>query len=91
VGLHPVAAILSLLIGAKVFGIFGALIATPLVAAAWVVIASIYRSAKGETPDQMLGRKRTTWKLRRSTRDLGEESGGGDTPEEKDEISTEIV
>jgi predicted PurR-regulated permease PerM len=100
VGLHPVAAILSLLIGARVFGIFGALIATPLVAAAWVVVASIYRSAKGETADQMLGRKRTTWKLRRSPRDIDEEKGGGDVPEEKgegdvpeekDEIGTEIL
>lgn len=100
VGLHPVAAILSLLIGARVFGIFGALIATPLVAAAWVVVASIYRSAKGETADQMLGRKRTTWKLRRSPRDIDEEKDGGDVPEEKgegdvpeekDEIGTEIL
>ncbi|GHO87202.1 AI-2E family transporter [Dictyobacter formicarum] len=65
VGLHPVAAILSLLVGAKLFGVFGALLATPIVAAAWVVVASIYRSARGETADQILARKRAPWSLRR--------------------------
>ena len=65
VGLHPVAAILSLLVGAKLFGVFGALIATPLVAAAWVVITSIYHSARGVNADQMLARRRTPWRLRR--------------------------
>ena len=65
VGLHPVASILSLLVFAQLFGPFGALIATPLVAAMWVVIASIYRSARGETPDQMLAKKRAPWEMRR--------------------------
>jgi predicted PurR-regulated permease PerM len=59
VGLHPVAAIMALLVGAKLFGVFGALIATPLVAAAWVVVASIYHSARGETADVILTHKRT--------------------------------
>ncbi|HEU5229259.1 MAG TPA: AI-2E family transporter [Ktedonobacteraceae bacterium] len=67
VGLHPVAAILALLVGAKLFGVLGALLATPVVAATWVVIASIYRSARGETADQMLARKRPTWTLPRPT------------------------
>lgn len=67
VGLHPVAAIMALLVGARLFGVLGALLATPIVAAAWVVIASIYRSARGETADQMLARRRTTWTLPRST------------------------
>ncbi len=67
VGLHPVASILSLLVFAQLFGPFGALIATPIVAAVWVVIASIYRSARGETPDQMLARKRAPWEMRRPT------------------------
>ncbi|GAC1357142.1 MAG: hypothetical protein NVS2B12_15680 [Ktedonobacteraceae bacterium] len=66
VGLHPVAAILSLLIGAKLFGVFGALIATPIVAAIWVVITSLYRSARGETADQMLAHRQPPWKLRRA-------------------------
>lgn len=92
VGLHPVAAILSLLVGARVFGLFGALIATPLVAAAWVVIASIYRSAKGETPDQILARtKRVSWTLRRPVREPspdGDEEGRS-APDTNDEVPTE--
>ncbi len=65
VGLHPVAAIMALLVGAKLFGVFGALIATPLVAAAWVVVASIYRSARGETADEILAHKRAPWTFHR--------------------------
>ncbi len=67
VGLHPVASILALLVFAQLFGPFGALIATPLVGAMWVVIASIYRSARGETADQMLAKKRAPWEIRRPT------------------------
>ena len=58
VGLHPIAAILCLIIGVQLFGAFGALLATPIVAAAWVVIVSLYNSAKGKTADQMLEHKR---------------------------------
>jgi len=74
VGLHPVASIMALLVFARLFGgafgafggAVGALIATPLVAAIWVVIASLYRSAHGVTADQMLPPKRhPSWKLRR--------------------------
>jgi predicted PurR-regulated permease PerM len=65
VGLHPVAAIMALLVGAKLFGIFGALIATPLVAAGWVVLASIYRSARGESADEILAHKRAPWTFQR--------------------------
>jgi len=54
VGLHPVASILALIIGAQLFGPFGALLATPIVAAAWVVIASLYRSIRGESADEIL-------------------------------------
>jgi predicted PurR-regulated permease PerM len=71
VGLHPVAAIMALLVGAKLFGVFGALIATPLVAAAWVVVASIYRSVRGETADQILANKRAPWAFRRPSGTLG--------------------
>ena len=67
VGLHPVVSIMSLLVFATLFGPFGALIATPIVAAIWVVIASIYRSARGETPEQMMARKRAPWKIPRPT------------------------
>jgi len=47
------------------FGAFGALLATPIVAAAWVVIASLYRSARGETADEMPARRRVTRTLPR--------------------------
>ncbi len=72
VGLHPVASIMALLVFAKLFGTafgpfggaVGALVATPLVAAAWVVITSLYHSARGETADQFMTSKRTPWPIR---------------------------
>lgn len=75
VGLHPVVSIMSLVVFAKLFGAsfgafggaIGALVATPIVAAAWVVVASFYRSARGETADQMLSHKRASWALRMSS------------------------
>jgi predicted PurR-regulated permease PerM len=86
VGLHPVASILALLVGAKLFGAFGALIATPILAAIWVVIASFYRSVRGETADQILAHRRAGWTIRRPSgslrrgatrRSVGK--GGGDS------------
>ncbi len=47
VGLHPIAAILCLIIGVQLIGPFGALIATP-------IVVSLYNSARGKTADQML-------------------------------------
>ena len=75
VGLHPVASIMALLVFARLFGTafgafggaVGALIATPIVAAGWVVLVSIYRSMRGETADQILARRRTPWSIGRST------------------------
>lgn len=66
VGLHPVASLLALIIGAQLFGAFGALLATPIVAAAWVVIASLYRSfILGQSADEILAnRKKKGWVLR---------------------------
>ncbi|HET8841601.1 MAG TPA: AI-2E family transporter [Ktedonobacteraceae bacterium] len=63
VGLHPVASILALIIGAQLFGPFGALLATPIVAAFWVVITSLYRSIRGVSADEILasGKKRSSW------------------------------
>lgn len=62
VGLHPVASILALIIGAQLFGPFGALLATPIVAAFWVVITSLYRSMRGESADEILAAgKRSSW------------------------------
>jgi predicted PurR-regulated permease PerM len=80
VGLHPVAAILALLVGAKMFGPLGALLATPVVAAIWVVITSIYRSVRGESPDQMLAARRAPWTFRRpgQLRYRGKRSNGDD-------------
>ena len=67
VGLHPVASILALIIGAQLFGAFGALLATPIVAAAWVVIASLYNSIRGESADTMLAtNRRSPWVRRRA-------------------------
>ena len=80
VGLHPVAAIMALVVGAKMFGALGALLATPAVAVTWVVIASIYRSARGESPDVMLSRKRAPWTLRRPTRLMYRGKRPGDEP-----------
>lgn len=62
VGLHPVASILALIIGAQLFGPFGALLATPVLAALWVVISSLYRSIRGESADEVLAAsRRSAW------------------------------
>jgi len=66
VGLHPVASILALIVGVQLFGPFGALLATPVLAAIWVVVASFYRSFRGESADEILARKRSPWIRRRS-------------------------
>ena len=62
VGLHPVASILALIVGAQLFGAFGALLATPIVGAVWVVITSLYRSLRGESADEILANsRRASW------------------------------
>lgn len=66
VGLHPVVSILALIVGVQLFGAFGALLATPILAAVWVVVASLYRSFRGESPDELLAKTRTSWIRRRS-------------------------
>lgn len=65
VGLHPVVSILALIVGVQLFGAFGALLATPVLAAVWVVVASLYRSFRGESADEILATKRTSWIRRR--------------------------
>jgi predicted PurR-regulated permease PerM len=88
VGLHPVASIMALLVFAKIFGstfgafggAVGALVATPLVAAVWVVIVSLYRSSRGETSEQIMAHRRAPWTLRRPTLPTtfrGKRPGGG--------------
>jgi hypothetical protein len=69
VGLHPVASILALIAGAQLFGAFGALLATPIVGAIWVVIVSLYGSIRGESADTMLSRRRATPWIRRRSHD----------------------
>ncbi|HLX58809.1 MAG TPA: AI-2E family transporter, partial [Ktedonobacteraceae bacterium] len=69
VGLHPVASILALIVGAQLFGPFGALLATPVVAAFWVVIASLYNSLRGKPVDTLLEKKRSPWIRRREQPD----------------------
>jgi predicted PurR-regulated permease PerM len=70
VGLHPVASILALIAGAQLFGAFGALLATPIVGAFWVVITSLYRSVRGESADEVLARRRSSWIRRRPQESL---------------------
>lgn len=82
VGLHPVASILALIIFVQVFGPLGALLATPIVAAFWVVIASFYRSAHGETPEQILANKRAPWLQRSPWMKLRQQSSKQDQQEE---------
>lgn len=88
VGLHPVASILALIIGAQLFGALGALLATPIVAAAWVVIVSLYNSLRGEPAETLLAKKRSPWiRPRFPIKDLkaGKEysAGGGNERKEK--------
>lgn len=72
VGLHPVASILALIIGAQLFGAFGALLATPIVAAMWVVITSLYRSIRGESADEILAAsRRASWIRKREGENRG--------------------
>jgi predicted PurR-regulated permease PerM len=48
VGLHPVAAVLALLIGAEIAGIWGALFAVPMAAVGSVLLSAIWKSARGQ-------------------------------------------
>jgi AI-2E family transporter len=66
VGLHPAVSILALIVGVQLFGAFGALLATPVLAAVWVVVASVYRSFRGESADEILASQRSSWIRRRS-------------------------
>jgi predicted PurR-regulated permease PerM len=66
VGLHPAVSILALIVGVQLFGAFGALLATPVLAAVWVVVASVYRSFRGESADEILANHRSSWIRRRS-------------------------
>ena len=88
VGLHPVASILALVVGVQLFGPFGALIATPILAAAWVVVTSFYRSFRGESADEILATKRTS-RLRHSSEQNQrvEDIQGGSTVGEENKVT----
>jgi predicted PurR-regulated permease PerM len=81
VGLHPVASILALIVGVQLFGPFGALLATPILAAVWVVVTSFYRSFRGESADEILANKRTS-RVRHNSQQY---SGLGSSTSEKDQ------
>jgi hypothetical protein len=81
VGLHPVASILALIVGVQLFGPFGALLATPILAAVWVVVTSFYRSFRGESADEMLANKRTSW-IRHSSQQNQHDTNFGNTHSE---------
>jgi hypothetical protein len=87
VGLHPVASILALVIGAQFFGPFGALLATPVVAAAWVVIASLYNSLRGKPTTASPEKKRSPWirPRKRPTKPLDE------TIDQEDDQAVEVT
>jgi predicted PurR-regulated permease PerM len=90
VGLHPVVSILALIVGVQLFGAFGALIATPVLAAVWVVIASIYRSLRGESVDEILANKPSPWIRRRSNQNHLRDSKGGSTAASLDVDKTAV-
>jgi predicted PurR-regulated permease PerM len=48
VGLHPVAALLALLVGADLFGIWGALFAVPITGIAAVLATALYKAWRGQ-------------------------------------------
>jgi len=48
VGLHPVAALLALLLGADLFGIWGALFAVPITGIAAVLATALYKAWRGQ-------------------------------------------
>lgn len=46
VGLHPIASIFALIVGAKLFGIWGMLLAMPAAASLWIVLLALFPSLR---------------------------------------------
>jgi predicted PurR-regulated permease PerM len=90
VGLHPVASILALIVGVQLFGPFGALLATPILAAIWVVVTSFYRSFRGESADAMLANERTSW-IRKSSKQRFRNAASENTSSEEVECKVDII
>lgn len=57
VGLHPLAALLALLVGLEVGGIGGALLSVPLAGVLWVMLIALYGDVTGQT-QVLTGRRR---------------------------------
>jgi predicted PurR-regulated permease PerM len=84
VGLHPIASMLGLVAGGKLFGLWGALFAVPVLGFAFVIVAAVYHQALGEDPVAVLGARRSgaplaaghwsAWRRRGSTHRSGPES-----------------
>jgi predicted PurR-regulated permease PerM len=51
VGIHPIAAVLGLIAGAHLFGLWGALLAVPVLGFVFVTIAAIYHEVAGRAPE----------------------------------------
>ncbi len=49
VGLHPIASIFALIVGAKLFGIWGMLLAMPVAASLWIVLLALFPSLRPKT------------------------------------------
>jgi predicted PurR-regulated permease PerM len=68
VGLHPAVAVLALLIGAEVGGIWGALFAVPTVAVVSVLASALWKSAHGQAVEVKRGSMTFKLKLPRLRR-----------------------
>lgn len=68
VGLHPVVAVLALLVGAEIGGIWGALFAVPTVAVLSVLSSAIWKSAHGQAVEVKRGTMTFKLKLPRLRR-----------------------
>jgi predicted PurR-regulated permease PerM len=90
VGLHPVASILALIVGVQIFGPFGALLVTPILAAVWVVVASFYRSFHGESADEILANRRTSW-IRHSSKQSYQNAAAKNESPGEDECKVDII
>jgi predicted PurR-regulated permease PerM len=60
VGLHPVASILALVVGADLFGLWGAIMAVPLAGLAFVIVSAIVKQLRGQ-PVEGLVEPRKHW------------------------------
>ncbi|MEJ5250935.1 MAG: AI-2E family transporter [Chthonomonadetes bacterium] len=55
VGLHPIASIFAMLVGAKLFGIWGVLLAIPAAASLWIVLLALFPSLRPKSKGEKAG------------------------------------